>query len=73
MEATDKSKTEGIMVMPPAILDPPKAGGVKIAPEMGKQRPKQKASIVARKITKKGLDGRLLAESDICKWRSVAL
>ena len=51
--AADKSRKEGIDVVPTAVLDPPQAGGVTVEPEIGKQRPKRNASIVARTATRK--------------------
>ena len=51
MEAVDKSKTEGIIVMPTTVLDPPKVGGVKAVPETGKESPQWNVGIVARKAT----------------------
>ena len=37
MEAADGSKEEGIMVMPTAIADPPKIGGVDAEPRITKK------------------------------------
>ena len=39
MEAADGSKEEGIVVMPTAIPDPPKTGGVDSATRTGKGKP----------------------------------
>ena len=50
---TDRSKTEGIIVMPTAVSDPPKVGAVKAAPETRKLRPKRNVSIVAGKAKEK--------------------
>ena len=49
----DKSRKEGIEEMPIEVPDPPQAGGVTVEPEIGKQRPKRNASIVARTATRK--------------------
>ena len=35
MEAADKSRTKGIIEMLTVVSDPPRAGGVKAAPEVG--------------------------------------
>ena len=51
MEANNKCKTEGIIVMPATVLDPPKAGGVKAVSETGKESPQRNVGIVARKAT----------------------
>ena len=39
MEVGNKSKIEGIVVMPTVVLDPPKARAVEEAPETGKESP----------------------------------
>ena len=53
MVVIDKSRKEGIEEMPIEVPDPPQAGGVTVEPEIGKQRPKRNASIVARTATRK--------------------
>ena len=57
MEATDRSKTEGIVEMPTTIRDPLETGGVKAVPG-SKQRPKHNVAIVARKTTERASAGR---------------
>ena len=51
MEAVDKSKTEGIIVMPTTVPHPLEVGGVKAVPETDKKSPQPNAGIVARKAT----------------------
>ena len=57
MEATDEIKVEGTEMMPTAILDRPKTGGVK-AMRTGKGKPLQNAGNVARKATRRASAGR---------------
>ena len=47
MEAADKSKIEGIVVMPTVVPDPPEAGGVEAASKIGKESPPRNAGTVA--------------------------
>ena len=58
MVAAGKSKTEGTKNVPIAIPDPPQAGGVKAAPEAGKQRLTRNSSIVVKRATEKVSAGR---------------
>ena len=53
IEVTDKSRTEGIIVMPTVVSDPPEAGGVKAVPETGKESPQRNVGTVARKATRR--------------------
>ena len=53
MEAVDVKKTEGIIVMPTKVPDPPKAGGVKTALEIGKESMHQIAGIVVGSATRR--------------------
>ena len=46
IEVTDKSRTEGIIVMPTVVSDPPEAGGVKPAPKTGKETPRRTSGTV---------------------------
>ena len=39
MEETEKSKIEGIIVMPTVVPNPPDSGRVEAAPEIGKESP----------------------------------
>mgnify|MGYP007069654812 CR=1 FL=1 len=48
MEAVNKRKTKGIVVMPTTVADPLEAGGVKATPGSGKQRPRWTARTVAK-------------------------
>ena len=54
MEAPDKSKEEGIVVMPTVVPDPPDAGGVEAVPETGKESPPGKTGRASDR--KKGAD-----------------
>mgnify|MGYP006982079643 CR=1 FL=1 len=56
--ATYKSRKEGIEEVPTTVPDPPQAGGVTTEPEIGKQRPKRNAGIVARRATRRASVGR---------------
>ena len=47
MEVADKSKIEGIVVMPTIVPDPPEAGGVEAASKIGKESPPRNAGTVA--------------------------
>ena len=58
MEAVDKSRNDDTENMPTAVPDPPQEGGVKAAPEVGKQKPTQNAGIVAERVTEKATAGR---------------
>ena len=58
MEATDRTKTKGIIIMPTTILDPPEVGGFMLAPETGKESPRRNADIVARNSMEKVSAGR---------------
>ena len=58
MEAADKSKKEGIVVMPTVVPDPPKVGVVEAAPGTGKENPPRNVGIVARKATGRVCVGR---------------
>ena len=40
MEAANKSKTEGMEVVPTANLDPPEVGGFKAVPKTHKESPR---------------------------------
>ena len=53
MQAADKSRTQGTEIVPTAVPNPPQAGGVKIMPEIGKERPTRNVGIVARKATRR--------------------
>ena len=44
MEVADRSKIEGIIVMPTLVLDPPEARGVEAALEIGKESSPRKAT-----------------------------
>ena len=52
MEAPDMNRTEGTEVVPTAVPNPPRAGGVKAALVPGKGRLRRIASIVAKGVTK---------------------
>ena len=58
VEAADKSKIGGTMMVPTTVPDPPQVGGVKAVPETGKGRPTQNVGIVARKATGRASVGR---------------
>ena len=58
MEATDVSNEEGIVVMPTAIWDPLKAGGVEPAQKTSKGNPSRNVGVVARKATRRVSVGR---------------
>ena len=58
MEAADKSKNEGIIIMPTTVSDPPEAGGVKAAPGTNKQRLRQIANTVAGRVIERTSVGR---------------
>ena len=58
MEAADKSKTEGIIETSTAVSDPPKARGVKVAPETVKQRPKWNVGTMAGRAIERASAGR---------------
>ena len=55
---TDKSRKADTEVVLTIVLDPPREGGVKEAPEIGKQRPKRNVGIVARRSTQRASIGR---------------
>ena len=54
----DKSRKEGIEEVPTIVLNPPQAGGVMAAPEIGKQRLMRNAGIVERGPTRRASAGR---------------
>ena len=56
--AADKSRKEGIDVVPTAVLDPPQAEGVKSLQQTGKQRPTQSVGTVTRRTTRRVSVGR---------------
>ena len=58
MEAANKSRTEGIIVMLAIVSNPLEVGGVKPTPKIGRESPTQNAGIVARKATKKARAGK---------------
>ena len=57
IEVTDKSRTEGIIVMPTVVSDPPEAGGVKAVPETGKESPQWNVGIVGGMATSRHMLG----------------
>ena len=65
MEASDKSKTEGIIIMLTAVPEPPEVEGVKLAPETGKESLRRTASTVAGRVIE-----RASADSDKSGSRS---
>ena len=58
MEASDRSRTRGIIEMPPRVLDLPQVGEVKATPEVGKERPWQNFGIVTGRVTKRASVGK---------------
>ena len=58
MVAAGKSRTEGIKNVLTAIPDPPQVGGVKAAPEAGKQRPTRNVCTMIKRATEKESAGR---------------
>ena len=54
----DKTKKEGTKEVLKGVLNPRQAGGVKVTPEIGKQRPTRNAGIVARRTTRRASAGR---------------
>ena len=58
MEATKKSRMDGIIEMLEAILNPPEARGVMAATEDDKGKPHRNAGIVARKATRRASGGK---------------
>ena len=53
MEATERRRTEGIIVMSIAVPDSPKARGVKSVPETGKESPRWAAGTVVKRATRR--------------------
>ena len=53
MEASNKSRTGGIIIMPTTVMDPPRAGEVKPATETGKERSCGTAGIVIGRATRR--------------------
>ena len=60
MEAVDKNKTKGIIVMPTTVLNPSKASGIKAVPEIGKESPQWNVGIMDRKATERESAGRIV-------------
>ena len=58
MEVADRSKTEGIIIVPIVVPEPPEAGGVKPTPEIVKENPRKTACSVARRVTRRENGGR---------------
>ena len=55
---TDKSRKADTEVVLTIVMDPPREGGVKEAPEIGKQRPKRNVGIVARRAIERASAGK---------------
>ena len=72
MEAANKSKTKGIIRLLTTILDPPEEEGVKAAPGINKQRPRQNVDIMARKDIERESAGRSVVMAWLAQKRSVA-
>ena len=57
-EVAKRSQTKGIIIMPTIVSNHLEVGGVKSAPETGKERPRRTASIVDGKVTERASVGR---------------
>ena len=51
-------KTEGLSIWPPIYLDPPRVGGVKVAPETSMKKMAQNVGIVVKRPRKRESAGR---------------
>ena len=61
IEEADRKKTEGIVIMPTIVPDPPEVGGVKPAAKTGKERPRRISGIVVESTTKRARVGRSMS------------
>ena len=61
MEATDMSRTRGIIEMSTTVPDPPRVGGVKVMLEAGKGRPQRTVGTMARRAVERASAGKSAA------------
>ena len=70
MEAPNKNKLKGIIDLSTVVPDPPRARGVKAAPEISKPRPTRNLGIMAGMVTGRASVGRRRKIHTIWIWES---